>query len=352
MLKVDAINGSFPIYREFAEKVQCGTICISNDKKIIYVKIPDEELKKLFYLFADIKSKEKNKAFNAGLPPVFPSNTSSSLVGAHITLVNKREIEKKPDVVPFFEKLCGTSINLQYNGIEKVIPPFWNRMEKIWILNVESDILKKFREEAGLTELINEHSFHITFACRLVNSAYEPELPEYNPLLSPQKDITRKTHYSSPTPADIKYNSFSPLFPWDPLKRPDPEEEEGLYEEEEEIYEDQQDVATVGVDGDVAYFAWINFLDSVFHPRSCCTESEWINNWETICKRVEKKRPDWEIQAIQEKIPQEMKEEKNLEKNWEEICDQRFTLNAEMKLLVYQVFKVGKTRFPLLQNSL
>lgn len=93
-------------------------------------------------------------------PPYFNMRKS---VGAHISIIKSAEA----NFIGIDEfKEVGLRIPFSLRDVNTTNPESWHNMERVWYINVVSPQLEMIRKRYGLSELIDGHSFHITFACR------------------------------------------------------------------------------------------------------------------------------------------------------------------------------------------
>ncbi len=88
-----------------------------------------------------------------------PKDDKHEDIGAHITVIKKKEI-KENDIL-FKDK--DKEVKYTIKGLEEVEDPDgWDEMQKVWFVTVDSPDLEKIRKSYGLPSKIKNHNFHIT----------------------------------------------------------------------------------------------------------------------------------------------------------------------------------------------
>ena len=84
-------------------------------------------------------------------------------IGAHITVIKKKEVEENK--IQFKDN--GKIIKYIINGVEKVEnPDGWDEMAAVWFISVTAPELEKIRTSYGLSPKIKDHDFHITLGVK------------------------------------------------------------------------------------------------------------------------------------------------------------------------------------------
>ena len=85
---------------------------------------------------------------------------------AHISVLRPEEIEEIGGVSKITER--GHSFRYTLGKVKEVVPDGWDEYGKVWLIEVKSPELQKFRKSYGLTALPknNRFEFHITIGVR------------------------------------------------------------------------------------------------------------------------------------------------------------------------------------------
>lgn len=89
-------------------------------------------------------------------PPYFGDGE----VGAHVSVAYEEEVEDLEI------KEIGKEYNFKLGKFYSTNPEGWDKMERVWFVEVVAPELEKLRKKYGLSKLLNGHKFHITVAVR------------------------------------------------------------------------------------------------------------------------------------------------------------------------------------------
>ena len=122
---------------------------ITDDRGFTYLDIENEYIYELLPFL---------ETFGATNPPYFDAIYDA---GAHVSVILASEIHE-----PLNLENIEDDIPFHITGCYFVEPENWVEMETIWFLTIDAPKLSEIRRSVGLSDKIQDHEFHITFAVK------------------------------------------------------------------------------------------------------------------------------------------------------------------------------------------